>query len=92
MIMYRDQLLGEKVIVRSNEKENFKVGELVRFKNTGGGLLPVVRIGEEDYMCASIVVKWHKELEDFLRTLSPAKQWEIMSDIIMSRSVLQERE
>jgi len=94
MIMHRDQLIGQKVIVRSNEaSDELKTGCLIRFKKVGNKHMPVVvfdrpTTDHTEYVCAGMVVKWSTELEDFLQSLTPKRQWEILCDIVMSRSVL----
>jgi len=92
MIMHRDQLIGQKVIVRSNEDEDLKTGRIIRYKQAGKRFLPIIVFDDAtdhaEYVCAGMVVKWSTELEDFLQSLAPKRQWEILCDIVMSRSVL----
>ncbi len=73
-----------KVIVRSNEDEPFKVGELKRFERIHSTLVPIVEVDGTEWGCMGVMVPWTQELADFLTFLEPARQWEIMRDISMS--------
>lgn len=71
-----------KVIVRSNENEPFKVGELVGFyKLNKTDELPLVYLDGKELVCMGIVIPWAKEIEALLRPLTPARQWELLKDL-----------
>lgn len=76
---------GLKVIVRSNENEPFNVGEFVRMSEFG---LPVVTVGEHDLICGGVLIPYTDEMAQFLNTLSPKRQWEILSCLVQMRDDL----
>jgi len=91
------QLLDEeqRVIIRTNENENFKVGNLIGFQKVGVKDRPVVRITKplKDYgkklICAGgIIIPYSNEMDEFLNFMPPKKQWEILSKIKLMLSTI----
>lgn len=78
-------LLNQKVIVRSNEDEPYKVGIFKGLEKTGPKLYPSytprVQVGEKDFFCMGVVIPYTEEMATFLDGLTPKRQWEILSDV-----------
>ena len=70
----RQPKIGDKVIVRDNQDEPYKIGVLKTFDKMYGSKIPVVTV-EQDYWCMGVVVEWNEELAAHLDTLSPKDQW-----------------
>lgn len=70
---------GQKVIVVSNEPENISVGKIVGFDGLKSNKLPIVKIGEKEYLCFSIVVPYNKDLFFKLDTLPPIEAWNYLA-------------
>ena len=83
--------LNSRVIVRSNNDEPYKIGNLIGFKILGNisTEVPIIRLDSgEEVISFGVVIPYSKEMEDFLDTLSFSKQWEILKDISMSIRIL----
>lgn len=66
-----------KIVARSNEDEDLLVGELIRYDRRGSHPIPVLRRGEEEYLCFGIVFPYDEDFVEFLRGYSPEKQWKL---------------
>lgn len=75
----QNELIGRKVIVRSNEDHPFWIGTLKRFNQWGW---PVVEDDDGQVMfCGGVVIPYTEEMETFLNTLTSLRQWEILRGI-----------
>lgn len=79
--MIEEKYIGMKVICRSNENKPLNVGVLKYFNQYG---IPVVEINGDIYFIMGITIPHTKEMEDFLNTLAPKRQWEILRDISLT--------
>lgn len=85
----QNEMVGRKVIVRSNEYDNpLLIGTLVGFVDLG---LPIVKSESsgEDLMCGGVVIPHTNEMHGFLLTLSGKRQWAILRDIAIAIKVIQ---
>lgn len=75
---------GDKVIVRSNENEPYKIGTFLGFDTVGKReqLFPVVQVEGINYICFGIVKQWTQNLQDQLDQLTPREQWNLLSNNI----------
>jgi hypothetical protein len=71
---YKD-LIGEKVIHRSNENEEYEIGTLIGFNEHG---IPIVRFDSDgtEYTCCGCVMPYVQEIIDALVTRSPQQQYD----------------
>jgi len=81
---WKFQFNSTKVIVRSNENEQFKVGELIGYETRGSNEFSLVLINEKLFVSLGIVIPWSREMEFFLHSLEFKKQWEILSSIVIA--------
>jgi hypothetical protein len=82
-----DMSLGHrKVIIRSNEKTPFKIGKLLGFHQVDrhGTEVPLVRVDDQDLICLGAVIPWSPEMEHFLNSLTPERQWVILREIFVA--------
>ena len=77
----KTDMIGQQVIVRSNEDDPLLVGMLDRFEGptvTGG--VPVVKdANNKEWWCSGIVFPFSQKFYAFLNTLTPQEQWELLS-------------
>jgi hypothetical protein len=71
---YKD-LVGEKVIVRSNEDEPYYAGTFVRFNEHG---LPVVQFDKDgiEYTCGGCVMPYTLKMIETLDGMTPKEQYD----------------
>jgi|GEM_PF-6321944 len=87
---WKIQFESTKVIVRSNENEQFEVGELIGYETIGSNEFPLVLINGKPFVSLGIVIPWSREMEFFLNSLEPKKQWEILSSIVIAIGINRE--
>jgi hypothetical protein len=76
--------VGSRVILKSNENESYKIGNIVRYDRITKSekLIPVVTVDGEnnEFYCFSIIRHYSKTLTDILDKLSPREQWNVLSE------------
>lgn len=75
---------GTWVIMRPNEDIPLMIGTLVEFFTLGDAIFPKVQVGEEFYTCMGVMISHTSEMLAFLETLTPQKQWKILSNISLA--------
>jgi len=72
-------LIGERVILRSNEDEPPVVGTLVTWqKMSGNQEFPVVKQDDgQEVLAFSVLLPYSKELFDLLNSMTPKEGWEL---------------
>jgi len=77
-------LLNKRVIYRSNEDEDYMIGELIGFSDISStSLIPIIQ-SEKDgikYTCMGITIKYTDEIVRILDKLTPKEQWELMAAV-----------
>jgi hypothetical protein len=77
------ELIGAKVIVRSNEDEPATVGTLIGWQKIHNQEFPLIKYDneEEPYLCFALVLPYSEELLKFLDGLGSREGWKIMADV-----------
>jgi hypothetical protein len=77
---------GTKVIVRSNEDEPFRIGYFERWSEHG---IPVVQMDDGNrYLCFGITIPYSEEMAQFLSSMTPQRQWEILAELVQMRDTI----
>jgi len=75
--------IGDRVILRSNEDEPLRVGNIKRFEywnETSSTRLPIVECDDgTELLCMCCVVHYTEDLENLLKNFTPKEQWDILS-------------
>jgi hypothetical protein len=78
------ELIGKKVIVRSNENEPYFVGEFAGFTNfsRSNSLIPVVKDENgKEWGAMGVIVPYSVQMAEVLDKMTPSQQWEWLKDI-----------
>ena len=81
--LYQEEALGSRVMVRTNEPEPLMIGKVVKFEDMGHSTLIHVIQDEatgEKFLCCGVILPYNKGLEDYLNTLDPKEQWNLMKE------------
>jgi len=78
-----DDLVGEKVIVRSNEDEPIVVGTIIGWQQLGDTEFPLVKYdgSDKECICFSVILPYNEKLHELFTELSPTDGWELARDI-----------
>lgn len=81
----KDDLTGQKVIVRDNEGGPYKIGVCVGYTDLRGRAhyaIPLVDFGEGQKCCMGIVLPYSEELAAYLDDMAPVQQWSVLMKAI----------
>jgi len=77
---YKEEALGTRVLIRTNEHEPLIVGKIIRFEEMPHSHIPVVLDEDtgEQIMSCGITLPYDETLKRYLETMTPKEQWEYL--------------
>lgn len=87
----KSDLIGEKVIVKSNGDEPFCVGTLICFvEEIKSCIVPTVKMDKDNriYNCFGVVIPCHAIIESALNTMGYKEQWEYLRNLSLTIQLL----
>lgn len=73
-----EDMIGERVIVKSNNDEPYKVGIFLGMEKMNPEhktSIPVIEIDGEKTYCMGVILPYYISIRDFLKPLTPEQQW-----------------
>ena len=77
----------DRVIIKSNEERGFQVGQLTGFTVVNTAIFPEVTCDGTPWLVMGAMISHTDEMEEFLGSLSPQRQWEILSGVTVANTI-----
>ena len=87
-------LIGVRMLVRSNEDEPIRVGTVVGWAKVCDSEFPLVKFdgSDKECLCMSVILPYNKDLHELFDKLSPAEGWQLARNISIVTQIRTRRE